>query len=170
VVSASEPPLVVLMGVAGSGKSTIGRLAAGMLSVPFVDADDFHSAESIRLMAAGVALDDARREPWLDRLHTVLRDHRGRGLVLACSALRERYRSHLAGDLPVLFEMLDVPRDVLEARLEARAGHFAGLSLLDSQLDTLELTDEVAIVDADGEPETVARAVVEAAARLQPPG
>jgi carbohydrate kinase (thermoresistant glucokinase family) len=165
--------MVIVMGVAGSGKSTIGKLAAEILGVPFVDADDYHSDANKRLMRAGIALEDAQRAPWLDRLHDVLVRHRAKGVVLACSALRAQYRTHLAGDLDVVFELLDVPRDVLEARLEDRPAHFAGSSLLDSQLSTLELSDEVAIVDGDGEPDDVARAVVKAAVRArgsQPPG
>jgi carbohydrate kinase (thermoresistant glucokinase family) len=163
----SEPLLVVVMGVAGSGKSTIGKLAAEILRVPFVDADDYHTEANKRLMHEGIALDDAQRGPWLDRLHDVLVSHRASGVVLACSALRAQYRTHLAGDLDVVFELLDVPRDVLEARLEDRPAHFAGPSLLDSQLSTLELSDEVAIVDGDGQPDEVARAVVNAAGRAR---
>jgi gluconokinase len=175
-VSLIEPPLVIVMGVAGSGKSTIGRLAADGLGVPFVDADDYHTAENKHLMRAGIALDDARRGPWLDRLHEVLTDHCATGIVMACSALRARYRARLAGDLDVVFELLDVPRDVLEDRLATRSAHFAGPTLLDSQLSTLELTDEVAVIDGQGPPDTVARAVVAAATRaesaseLEPPG
>ncbi|MGZ4690477.1 MAG: gluconokinase [Acidimicrobiia bacterium] len=141
-------PVVVLMGVAGSGKSTIGPRLAAALSVPFVDGDDAHSDAAKAQMAAGRPLDDAQRGPWLDRLHDILAGHSDDGVVLACSALTVGYRQRLAGDLPgVVFVALVAPPEVLEARLEARPHHFAGPDLLPSQLATLELGTDVFVVD-----------------------
>ena len=128
------------MGPAGAGKTTVGRALAHRLGVPFVDADDYHSAEAVARMRAGHPLDDAARGPWLDRLHDVLVEHRDPGIVLACSALRAGYRTRLVGDLAdVVVLALVVPPEVLADRLASRTGHYAGPSLLASQLEALEL-------------------------------
>jgi gluconokinase len=148
------------MGAAGAGKTTVGRRLAQELGVPFVDGDDFHTAEAIARMRAGHALDDAARGPWLDRLHEVLREHRASGVVLACSALRRSYRTRLMGALPgVVVLALVVPAEVLATRLASRSGHYAGPALLDSQLETLELDG---VIRLDG---TAPVAEVVAAAR-----
>jgi gluconokinase len=149
VASGDRHPLVVVMGVEGVGKTTVGRRLADELGVEFVDGDDEHSAEAKARMAAGIPLDDAARAPWLDRLEAIIRDHEYRGLVLACSALTHAYRQRLTrGVDKVAFVALVAPREVLEARIADRRGHFAGTSLLDSQLETLELGDDVTTVDA----------------------
>jgi gluconokinase len=138
------------MGVAGSGKSTIGPLLARELGVPFFEGDVAHSAEAVAQMGAGVPLTEAQRVPWLDRLHDVLAAHATTGVVLACSALTADARGHLARDLPaVRFVALVAPAGVLERRLADRRGHFAGRELLASQLETLALDDEVTTVDAN---------------------
>lgn len=137
------------MGVAGSGKSTIGTRLAETLGLQFVDGDDLHTDVARAQMAAGVPLDDAGRGPWLDRLHEILAAHVDGGVVLACSALKDAYRRRLTGELrDVVFLALVAPRTVLEQRLESRRGHFAGPALLPSQLDTLELGDDVIQIDA----------------------
>src|SRR4051794_33969531 len=115
------------MGVAGSGKSTVGALVAAGLAVPFLDGDDFHARTDIERMRQGIPLDDAARGPWLDRLHAALATHRASGAVLACSALTAAYRARLARDLDIRFVLLDVPRSVLEDRLRRRRDHFAGV-------------------------------------------
>jgi carbohydrate kinase (thermoresistant glucokinase family) len=141
-------PLVVLMGVAGSGKSTVGPRLAARLGVGFADADDVHTGAAKAHMAAGHPLGDAEREPWLDRLHAILVAHTADGLVLACSALKPAYRARLAGEtLSPIFVTLAVPRDELARRLAARTGHYAGPALLPSQLADLQLDDAVAVVD-----------------------
>jgi gluconokinase len=155
--SGADRPLVVVMGVSGSGKSTVGRRLATELDVPFVDGDDEHTPEAKARMAQGIPLDDAWRAPWLDRLDTILRAHEVGGVVLACSALTRAYRRRLTrGVRHVAFVALVAPREVLAARLAARHGHFAGPALLDSQLATLELGDDVVTVDATGPIETIA--------------
>jgi gluconokinase len=142
-------PLVVVMGVEGVGKSTVGRRLADELGVDFVDGDDEHSAEAKERMAAGIPLDDAARAPWLDRLDVILRRHESTGLVLACSALKRSYRERLTrGVARVAFVALVAPRDVLQERIADRRGHFAGTDLLESQLATLELGDDLETVDA----------------------
>lgn len=142
-------PVVVMMGVEGVGKSTVGRRLAEELGVEFVDGDDEHSASAKERMAAGIPLDDAARAPWLDRLDTILRRHATTGVVLACSALKHAYRERLTGGAAdVVFIALVAPRDVLMERIADRRGHFAGTDLLDSQLATLELGPDVHVVDA----------------------
>ena len=142
-------PLVVLMGVAGSGKSTVGPRLAAVLGVPFVDGDDVHSDAAKAQMATGRPLDDSARGPWLDRLHQILTDHVETGIVVACSALKGDYRQRLTGELAdVRYVALVAPAAVLEARLAARPDHFAGPDLLPSQLEHLELSPDVVIVDS----------------------
>lgn len=139
------------MGVAGSGKTTVGEALAGRLRAAYVEADDAHPRENIAKMAAGVPLDDDDRRPWLDRLRDELAA--GDRVVVTCSALKRSYRDVLRTAGAVRFVHLDVTPAVLEDRLRSRAGHFMASSMLDSQLATLEppAADEadVAIVEID---------------------
>jgi len=131
---------IVVMGVSGCGKSTVGRALADVLGWDFLDADDFHPSANVRKMAAGIPLTDGDRAPWLEILRGALAERlqQGTGVVLACSALCRRYRDILrqAGD--VRFAHLRVERAELAARLAGRQGHFFATALLDSQLATLE--------------------------------
>jgi gluconokinase len=154
---------ILLVGVTGSGKTTIGHLLAAHLDVPFLDADDLHSAAAKAKMQAGHGLTDADRAPWLQRVHDALRDFGDGPFVAACSALKRSYRDTLRDGLPpVSFVLLDVDPTTLAARLDARTGHFAGVSLLPSQLATLEVGDDLLRVDASGPPDAVADAVLRA--------
>lgn len=130
---------VVCMGVAGSGKSSLGALIAARLMLPFIEGDDFHSEQSKRKMHAGLALDDTDRAQWLDTLGRELAGHRG-GAVLACSALRRIYRDRLRAAVPgVGFVFLDIDRATVSARVSARAHtHLFPVSLVESQFATLE--------------------------------
>lgn len=159
---------MVVLGVSGAGKSTVARLLAARLGVPFAEADDLHPPGNIRKMASGVPLDDEDRRAWLETVGRRLGDHAatGSGGVVACSALRRRYRDVLRSACPsALFVHLTAHRDVLAARLHDRTGHFMPESLLDSQLATLEplRPDERGVtLDAAPPPETVADRAAEA--------
>lgn len=156
-------PLVALMGVSGSGKTTVGRILAARLGVPFAEADDFHPPENVAKMAAGIPLDDADRLPWLEAIGRWLDDRGAGGGLVTCSALRRTYRDLLRSHAPQLcFLHLDGPAELLARRLARRRGHFMPVSLFRSQLETLEpLQDDErgAVVRVDGDPdEVVARA------------
>ena len=137
---ASAPLAVVLMGVAGSGKTVVGERLAKKLGVPFLDGDDFHPLANVGKMASGVPLDDADRWPWLDAIGAAIHKAGAASLVVACSALKRSYRDRLAAasGRPLLFVFLDASRKTLGRRLAERRGHFMPVSLLDSQLATLE--------------------------------
>ncbi|WP_068271587.1 gluconokinase [Aldersonia kunmingensis] len=129
---------LVVMGVSGSGKSTVGAALAQRLRVPFADADDFHPPANIAKMTAGHPLDDVDRLPWLDALGAWLDAHPD-GAVLSCSALKRSYRDRLRSYCPDLeFLHLHGERHVIERRQASRPGHFMPASLLDSQFNTLE--------------------------------
>jgi gluconokinase len=131
----------IIMGVSGCGKSTVGVALAAALGCPFYDGDDFHPAENVARMAAGIPLRDADRIPWLDRLNGLVREHEERGetAVIACSALKKSYRERLrAGTRTLQFIFLDGDPDLIRHRLENRPGHFMQPALLKSQLDILE--------------------------------
>ena len=137
--------VVVVMGVAGSGKTTVGNLLASRNGGNFYDADDFHPPANIAKMASGMPLDDDDRAPWLARLREEVIDITPPGTlaVLACSALKKAYREQLGvGKMGVALVFLDGSADTLAARLEARPGHFMKAGMLTSQLATLEKPDE----------------------------
>jgi len=151
---------LVIMGVSGAGKTTVGQALAAALDVPFVDGDDLQPAASVRKMAAGTPLTDADRAPWLARVGEVLAG--AQGIVLACSALRRPYRDAIRAGAPdAVFVQLDVDPGELQARMRTRRHHYMPASLLPSQLAALEplQPDEPGvIVDAAGPPaEVVAR-------------
>jgi gluconokinase len=135
--------VIIIMGVSGSGKSSLARLLATALGAACVEGDDFHPPANMAKMAAGVALGDADRRPWLDALGAGIaqRVRQGSHVVAACSALKRCYRDRLrsALDQPPFFVCLNPGRAILEAHLRGRAGHFMAPSLLASQLETLEL-------------------------------
>jgi gluconokinase len=151
-LSSVGPRALIVMGVAGSGKSTLGTALAGEIGCPFLEGDDFHSPQAIERMRAGIPLADADRWPWLDRLGHAISDQVGshRIVVAACSALRKVYRDRLREAIaaPVGFVLLDTDPQELSRRMSNRPHHYMPPSLLASQLETLERPepDEHAIV------------------------
>ena len=132
------PSPIVVMGVSGSGKSTVGAALAQRLRVPFADADDFHPPANIAKMTAGVPLDDDDRHPWLELIGDWLAEHRDGG-VMSCSALKRKYRDQLRRHLPaVRFLHLSGSVGVVARRQASRPGHFMPASLVASQFETLE--------------------------------
>ncbi|QFU89170.1 gluconokinase [Amycolatopsis sp. YIM 10] len=129
--------VIVVMGVAGAGKSTIGTALAGHLGVEYAEADEFHPAPNIEKMTSGVPLTDADRWPWLRSIADWIRAHAGTGGVVTCSALKYEYRDVLRGGGSVWFLHLDGARELLATRMGGRSGHFMPTSLLDSQLADL---------------------------------
>jgi carbohydrate kinase (thermoresistant glucokinase family) len=132
--------ILVLMGVSGSGKSTVGRLLSERLKWPFLDGDDLHPQANIEKMSRGIPLGDADRWPWLERVREVMRRHEQQheNLIVACSALKQEYRTYLSENLQVKWVYLTASLEILRERLEARHGHFMKADMLKSQWETLE--------------------------------
>lgn len=157
----------VVMGVSGSGKTTIAAMLAGRLGWPYRDADDFHPAANIAKMSAGQPLDDLDRAPWLAAIATWLDAQRAKGEhgIVACSALKRAYRNVLIGARPDIgLVFLDGTRDLIHARMAARRDHFMPAGLLDSQMATLEppATDEGALrLAVDAPPEDIVNAIIQ---------
>ena len=159
-------PVVVLMGVSGVGKTTVGRALASRLGWAFADADDLHPAANVARMARGEGLTDADRGPWLDAVRRLIDERLAAGppTVLACSALKARYRDRLRASDRVRFVWLEAPPPVLAQRLERRGGHFAGPDLLPSQFEALEppRAHEAVAVSATGDVEPTVQRVLDA--------
>ncbi|WP_309643724.1 gluconokinase, GntK/IdnK-type [Phenylobacterium sp.] len=141
--------LIVVMGVAGSGKSTVGRAMADRLGLPFVEADDFHSAANREKMAAGRPLDDTDRKPWVASLCATLAESEAPVTVLACSALTPAVRRWLAAGFPgvVRYILLSGSAELIGARLAARRGHLVGQALLESQFAALTPPADALVTD-----------------------
>jgi len=152
---------VVLMGVAGSGKTTIGRALAAELGWKFYDADDFHPPANVAKMAGGTPLDDADRLPWLDTLRALVSDslERGESGVLACSALKANYRGHLLIDARVKLVYLKGNFHLIQQRLAERRGHFMSAAMLESQFAALEEPEQEFHIDIDTTPDEIVRAI-----------
>ena len=134
-----SPLRLIVMGVSGCGKSTMATALAAQLGLDMVDGDDLHLTESVAKMRSGIALDDADRWPWLDRIGDYLSTPHAQGRVVACSALKRAYRDRIraqAGD--VCFVFLDGDFSLIEKRMRQRVGHYMQPGLLDSQFRTLE--------------------------------
>jgi len=156
--------IIIVMGVSGSGKSTVGRLIADRLGFEFRDGDDFHPAANVAKMRAGQPLNDDDRRPWLLAIADFMRASRtnGRGAVVACSALKESYRDLLLRGEPwVRFVHLTGPREVIAERMKGRVGHYMPVTLLDSQLATLETPSDAWAEDIRRTPEEIAASVVD---------
>lgn len=157
--------LIVIMGVAGSGKTTIGTLLGQRLGIPFFDGDDFHPPENRAKMAAGHPLTDDDRRPWLASINAHLREQErmGASAIVACSALKQHYRDLLAEGLTNLrFVYLRGTPALIADRMRARQGHFMPPALLDSQFAALEEPGDAVVVGVDVGPAEIVERVVEA--------
>jgi gluconokinase len=132
--------IILVMGVTGSGKTTVGKMLASRLGWVYLDADNFHSAENVEKMRRGVPLSDADREPWLGAIHAALLKCAGenRDAVLACSALKQSYRERLGAGVELRVVYLKGTYEEIAARLQRRTGHFAGEGILAGQFADLE--------------------------------
>ncbi|MGA2419035.1 MAG: gluconokinase [Candidatus Acidiferrum sp.] len=157
--------ILLVMGTTGSGKSTVAEMLAQRLGWLYLDADDFHSAANKEKMHKGIPLTDADRAPWLAAIHEALvqQDKLGRNVALACSALKQEYRDELKENLNMRVVYLKGSQAVLRSHIEGRHGHFAGESLLASQLATLEEPVDALVEDVSRTPEAI---VAEVCARL----
>jgi len=157
---------IIVMGVSACGKNTVGRSLATRLGAVFLDADDLHPQSNVAKMTAGIALTDQDRQPWLEAVAARLASAAGgaSGLVVACSALRQRYRDVLRGGTStVRFVHLVIAPELAEERIRTRTGHFMAPSLLDSQFATLEplAAHEGGIeVEADVPPDLITNCVL----------
>jgi gluconokinase len=157
--------IVILMGVTGSGKTTVAEELQKLTGWEYAEGDNYHSEANRAKMHAGIPLTDEDRAPWLASLHAVLRGWYERGLsgILTCSALKQAYRDVLAGSLPAdawRFVLLQVPVEELKRRLAQRTGHYMNPGLLESQIQTLEEPRDAVRVDATRPAEEIARRVL----------
>ncbi|MFY9804537.1 MAG: gluconokinase [Candidatus Acidiferrales bacterium] len=154
--------IILVMGVTGAGKTTVGKLLAERLRWRFLDADDFHPAANIEKMKRGISLTDADREPWLAAIHAslVASAAKNENMVLACSALKESYRQKLAAGLDLRICYLKGSFQEISARLEHRSGHFAGEGILAGQFADLEEPGDAAILSVTATPEENVRAAL----------
>jgi len=149
--------IVMVMGVTGSGKTTVGELLAKRLGCEFADADDFHSAANKDKMHRGIPLTDADRMPWLAAIHQKLVECNAQhqNLVLGCSALKQSYRDQLVRDLEVRLVYLKGSYELIDKRLRARKGHFADDKILAAQFADLQEPSNAVVVDIHSEPEQI---------------
>jgi gluconokinase len=167
----STAPLLVVMGVSGSGKSTVGAALAQRLGVPFADADDLHPPANIAKMASGQPLDDDDRYPWLETIGAWLAERDAAGGVISCSALKVAYRDQIRRHAPrVRFIHLSGSRDVIARRQASRPGHFMPASLLASQfaiLEPLGPDEDGVAIDVDQSVDTIVQQYVDEASAPQ---
>lgn len=158
-MSETQPKAIILMGVSGCGKSTVGRALSKKLNWPFFDGDNFHTAENVEKMAAGIPLTDDDRFPWLVKLNKLIAENLAehRSMILACSALRVSYRELLAeGNPGVIFVYLKGDFELIFRRIQARDAHYMKPEMLESQFAALEEPQDAFIVNVEKSPEEIA--------------
>jgi gluconokinase len=154
--------IIILMGVAGSGKTTVGKQLSLALGCPFFDSDDFHSPEARLKMTNGEALTDGDRQPWLEELNRKMKkwNVQSHQTVLACSALKQKYRDLLEQGNSVAWVYLKGEKGLVQERLQNRRGHFAGVNLLDSQFESLEEPSKAIVLDISSSPERLVESLI----------
>lgn len=163
-MSKASRHILFIMGVSGSGKSTIGQLLATALGYPFFDGDDFHPKSNIEKMRAGIALNDEDRYEWLLALNELAKVHQEDGAIIACSALKESYRELLQKDIDAGIHFIYLKgtlQQILE-RLQQRKGHYMPVALLQSQFDALSPPKNAIVVEIDEEPEKIVNNIINA--------
>ena len=148
----NEAKAIIVMGVSGSGKTTVGLALAERLGWPFHDGDDFHPPANIDKMARGIPLNDADRWPWLEAIHAFILKclRHNQPVIIACSALKQRYRDRLSDNHPnIIFVYLRGDYDLILTRMRARQGHFMKEEMLQSQFEALEVPEAAQVVDID---------------------
>lgn len=152
---------ILIMGVTGSGKTTVGERLCADLGWPFFDADDFHPTANVRKMSAGVPLTDEDRLPWLESLRDLIAEYEalGENGVLACSALKETYRRTLSSPTDLAIVYLKAERELIRGRLADRRGHYLSPELIESQFHDLEEPEGAITIPADWPPERAATLV-----------
>ena len=144
------------MGVSGCGKTTIAKLLSKKMDIPYFDADDFHPQQNIKKMIKGIGLDDHDRKPWLKSLNGRLKEwQKNKGAIVACSALKEKYRKTLTSGLDIQWIFLEGSIQLIKNRLDHRKGHFMNAGLLQSQFDCLEVPNYGTKICIDNSPENI---------------
>ena len=159
----TNPPIIIVMGVSSSGKSTVGRLLAKRLGIPFADADDYHPQGNIKKMEAGEALNDEDRYLWLVDLNRAILEAQETGIVLACSALKEKYRELMREGVKneFIWAYLDGSYEEILERMRKREDHFMPSSLLISQFETMEVPPYALKISIAHPPETIVEHIVQ---------
>ena len=154
--------IVVLMGVSGSGKTTVGRMLASAMDCAFLEGDSLHSAANVEKMSHGIPLTDADRGPWLAAIHSRLLDayRRRQSLVVGCSALKRSYRTLLADGIPITWIYLKGSAALIRSRLQHRTGHYMKADMLASQVEALEEPSDALIVDVSQPPGTIVEQIL----------
>ncbi len=159
----SPSRILLLMGVAGSGKTTIGRMVATSLDWPYFEADDFHSAENIQKMAGGIPLNDTDREPWLAAIKAKIDEcqAKGQSAIFTCSALKDKYRTRLGvGSPTIVLVYLKADFETIIARVGQRQGHYMKAEMVRSQFETIEPPKDAFTIDVKRPPDQIAQAIV----------
>lgn len=164
--------IIIVMGVSGCGKSTVGRLLADRLDLPFKDADNFHSESSVEKMRTGIPLNDEDRKPWLENLNKNMNQwNRDAGAVLACSALKKSYRNMLRDGFrhsEVAFIFLDGTKKLISERLQKRKDHYMPPGLLSSQFETLEEPENALTISISSNPKDIVEQIISKLSETNP--